>query len=165
MKKLIYSLIILSLTAFTMHKYYVSVTEIHIKPDKLEIIIRTFPDDIERVLTETYHSKADLSKRPTRELLKMYLLTHFSIDVDSMPVEYKFSGFTQEDEFYIILLEAKIPGNTKQISIKNTILQDLFDKQKNIVHFFYKRDKASFILIKEEPVAVYELTKKVANSN
>ena len=157
MKKLIYTLLFLGLTAFTMHKYYVSVTEVYIKPEKLEIIIRTFPDDIERILAETYHSKANLSKNPTRKLLKMYLFTHFSIDVDGMPVEYKFSGFTQEDEFYIILLEAKIPGNPKQISIKNTILQDLFDEQKNIVHFFHGDDKTSFILIKQDPVAVYKL--------
>ncbi len=159
MKKLIYTLLFFGLTAFTMHKYYVSVTEVYIKPEKLEIIIRTFPDDIERVLIDTYHVKADLSKKPTRELLKFYLLTHFSIDVDGMPVEYKFSGFTQEDEFYIILLEAKLPGKPKQISIKNTILQDLFEEQKNIVHFFYGDDKASFILIKQEPMAVYKLQK------
>ena len=47
-------MIFLVLTAFAWHKYYVSVTEIDIKNDKLEIIIRTFPDDVENILHDDY---------------------------------------------------------------------------------------------------------------
>ena len=159
MKKLLYTLMILSITAFSMHKYYVSVTEIYVKPDKLEIIIRTFPDDIENVLKDTYHINADLSKKQTRKLLQEYMHSHFLIDVDNQPINYQYTGITTEDEFLVILLQANIDKTPQKITVKNTILQDLYDEQKNIVHFFYKNDKASFILIKQEPVAVYKLVK------
>ena len=159
MKKLLYTLIILSITAFSMHKYYVSVTEIYVKPDKLEIIIRTFPDDIENALKDTYHINADLSKKQTRELLQEYMHSHFLIDVDNQAINYQYTGITTEDEFLVILLQANIDKTPQKITVKNTILQDLYDEQKNIVHFFYKNDKASFILIKQEPVAVYKLVK------
>ncbi len=140
-----------------MHKYYVSVTEIYIKTGKLEIIIRTFPDDIENVLKENYQIKADLSQKQTRELLKEYLRSHFLITTDNQVVDCRFAGFTQEDEFFVILLEAGLAGKPGRISIKNTILQDLFEEQKNIVHFFYKDDKASYILTKQNPIAEFKL--------
>jgi len=159
MKKLLYTFIILSITAFSMHKYYVSVTEVYIKPDKLEIIIRTFPDDIENVLKDTYHINADLSKKQARELLKEYINSHFLVDIDNQPIDYQYAGMTMEDEFLVILVQAKINQTPQKIVVKNTILQDLYDEQKNIVHFFYKNDKASYILIKQEPVAVYKLAK------
>ncbi len=159
MKNLLYTLIILSITAFSMHKYYVSVTEIYIKPDKLEIIIRTFPDDIENVLKDTYHINADLSKKQTRKLLQEYINSHFIFNVDNQPVNYQYAGVTMEDEFLVILLQAKIGKTPQKIVVKNTILQDMYDEQKNIVHFFYKNDKASFILVKQDPVAVYKLGK------
>ncbi len=159
MKKQVYFLFFFGLTAFVWHKYYVSVTEVYINPEKLEIIIRTFPDDIENVLSDTYHIKAGLSQKQTRELLKDYIRSHFLILIDNQLVDYQFDGFTQEDEFLVILLETSYRDTLHQISIKNTILQDLFEEQKNIVHFFYKDDKASFILIKQDPVAVYKLRK------
>ena len=159
MKKLIYTLFFLGIAAFTLHKYYVSVTEVYIKPEKLEIIIRAFPDDIENVLKDTYHIKTNLSKKQIHKLLKDYIHSHFLIQLDNQFVDYQFDGFTQEDEFLVILLETSFKGKLHQISIKNTILQDLFEEQKNIVHFFYKDDKASFILIKQDPVAIYKLDK------
>ena len=159
MKKLLYTFIILSITAFSMHKYYVSVTEIYIKPEKLEIIIRTFPDDIENVLKDTYHINADISKKQTRKLLQAYINSHFLVDSDNQPIKYEYAGITMEDEFLVILLQANIDRTPKKISVKNTILQDLYDEQKNIVHFFYQDDKASFILIKQDPIAEYELKK------
>ena len=159
MKKLLYTFIILSITAFSMHKYYVSVTEIYIKPEKLEIIIRTFPDDIENVLKDTYHINADISKKQTRKLLQEYINSHFLVDSDNQPIKYEYAGITMEDEFLVILLQAKINQTPQKIVVKNTILQDLYDEQKNIVHFFYKNDKASYILIKQEPVSVYKLAK------
>ena len=157
MKKLLYSLVIFSITAFGMHKYYVSVTEVYIKPEKLEIIIRTFPDDIENVLKDTYHINADISKKQTRKLLQEYIHSHFLINVDNQSINYQYAGMTMEDEFLVILLEAHLDKTPEKISIKNTILQDMFDEQKNIVHFFYKNDKASFILVKQNPVAEYKL--------
>jgi len=144
------------LSAFAGHKYYVSVTEVHLKPKKLEIIIRTFPDDIRNVLADTYRIEADLSQKETQKYLKLYLLNHFLLQVDGKDVFYSFSGFTTQDGFFIILLEAEIPENFSSIQLKNTILQDMFDEQKNIVHFLDGKHKKSFILTKENKLAVYK---------
>jgi len=158
MKKLLYLLLFFSTTAFAWHKYYVSVTEIDIKDDHLEIIMRTFPDDIENVLHDLYGIKADLSQKTTQKFLEDYIKTHFLIyDGQNQPITYQFVGTTLQDNFLVILLQAPIPPNLKELQVKNTILFDMFDEQKNIVHFIKGTQKSSYILIKKDPVAVFEL--------
>jgi len=156
MKKTIIILGFILLSGFAWHKYYVSVTEVNIKKDKLEIIIRTFPDDIQNVLADTYHIKADFDQKKTYKYLKLYLLDHFILQIDNKEIMYTFSGFTREDGFFIILLESKIPEKYTEIKIKNTLLQDMFDEQKNIIHFLAENSKESFILTKNNPIAIYK---------
>jgi len=158
MKKLFYLFIFLLLNSFGMHKYYVSITEVHIKSGKLEIIIRTFPDDIQNALHDFYQINPDLENLDNEILkyLKLYLLEHFQLAVDKKELPYTFSGFTLQDGFFIILLEAKLPSGYSQIQLKNTLLQDMFDEQKNIVHFMDGAHKESYILVKNSPIAKFD---------
>ena len=157
MKKILIFTAFILFTGFVAHKYYVSVTEVNIKSGKLEIIIRTFPDDIQNALSDIYHINAGMEKldETTRKYLKLYLLEHFQLAVDNKELPYSFSGFTQQDGFFVILLEAKMPDDYSSIRLKNKLLQDMFDEQKNIVHFIEGDRKESFILNKDNPVAVY----------
>jgi len=157
MKKLIYIILFFALTAFAWHKFYVSVTEVEVNPHQLDIIMRVFPDDIENVLEDNYKIQADLSKKQTKFFLRNYLQSHFIIFINGQTIDYRFLGTTMEDNFLVILLQADLPKEVHQIKIKNTVLQDKFEAQKNIVHFIRKDDKKSFILIKSDPVAVYDI--------
>ena len=146
------------LTAFAWHKYYVSVTEINVKPQKLEIIIRTFPDDIENILHDNYHISTEVSNAKTKPFLKDYLYAHFELFVnDNNSLNYQFLGATIEDGFLVLLLQAKLPEKVEKIKVKNTLLFDAFDEQKNIIHFIRGADKQSFILVKQDPEAVYKI--------
>ena len=158
MKKTIIILGFILLSGFAWHKYYVSVTEVNIKKDKLEIIIRTFPDDIQNVLADTYQIKPNFDDidMVSRRFLQLYVFEHFRLLVDEKEVNYAYSGFMTEDGFFIILLEAKIPENFSRLQIKNTLLMDMFEEQKNIVHFLEKNRKESAVLTKDNPIALYQ---------
>ncbi len=160
MKNLLYIILIFLLSGFAKHKYYVSVTEIDIKKDHLEIIMRTFPDDIENVLSDLYHIKADLSQKQTQALLKDYIQSHFKLwsDKEREPIAYQYLGYTIQDGFVILLLKAELLHPYQSIEVKNTVLFDLFDTQKNIIHFINEKDKKSFILVKSDPVAIYHFS-------
>jgi len=153
-------MIFLVLTAFAWHKYYVSVTEIDVKSDKLEIIIRCFPDDIENILHDDYQIDADITDKKIKPYLEDYLRSHFELFInDDEPLDYQFLGTTIEDNFLVLLLQAKLPEKVKKIKVKNTLLFDAFDEQKNIVHFIKGQDKQSFILVKQDAEAVYSVKK------
>ena len=151
-------MIFLVLTAFSWHKYYVSVTEIDVKSDKLEIIIRTFPDDIENILHDNYQITAGLKDKKIKPYLEDYIRSHFELFVnDDEPLDYQFLGATIEDNFLVLLLQAKLPEKVDRIKVKNTLLFDVFDEQKNIVHFIKGKNKQSFILVKQDSEAVFSV--------
>jgi hypothetical protein len=115
------------------------------------MIMRVFPDDIENILHDKYEIQADLSQRETKEFLYRYVYEKFHIWIGEEELAYEILGTTEKDEFLVILLQAEVPENTDQIVVKNTLLQDLFDEQKNLLHFINQDKKQSFILNKENP--------------
>jgi len=153
MKKLLILPFLLLITSFILHKYYVSVMEINYKPasHQFEMIMRVFPDDIETILHDEYEIQADLSQRETKEFLYRYVYEKFHIWIGEEELAYEILGTAEKDEFLVILLQAEVPDNTHLIVVKNTLLQDLFDEQKNLLHFINQDKKQSFILDKENP--------------
>ena len=143
------------MTAFVWHKYYVSVTEVFIKKEKLEIIIRAFPDDVENILKDEYHISPDFSAKQTQDYLKIYLQRKFSVSFDNKEKPFHYLGSTLQDTYLVILLEVPVDKNYKSIWIKNTLLMDMFDEQKNIIHFLYEDKKESYILTKRNFIAKF----------
>jgi len=117
--------------------------------------MRTFPDDMENILEDTYHTNIEIADKQFNKLLKHYLDSRFILYVNNKPVNYKLIGTTLEDNFLVILIQAEFAKEIQEIKVKNTILQDMFEEQKNIIHFINGNDKKSFVLEKANPVAVY----------
>ena len=153
MKKIVIPIIFVLVTSFGLHKYYVSVTEMNYDSNsgKIEIIMRVFPNDIENVLHDTYEIDADLTKRETKNFLYRYINKSFHIWSGEEEIAYNILGTSEEYDFLIILIEAKTASDLHDLIVKNTVLQDLFDEQKNLLHFKSGDKKQSFILEKGNP--------------
>jgi len=140
-----------------LHKFYVSVTNINYieKSDALQITSRIFVDDLEDLLKERYEIDAALDTEKESPLadsyIQKYLKRKFILKLDDEVAEYNFIGKKYDDDVVILYLEVTDVGfNTlKSISIQNDILTDLYDEQKNLVHFKWKGKKKSFVLIRE----------------
>jgi len=160
MKKTIYLFIILLFSSFIWHKYYVSVTEIYIKKNKLEIIMRVFPDDMENALKDNYSIKNGLMDSKNKFYLEMYLHEHFELTSAGKTLPYNLTGVLQEDGFFILLIEVDTMNEIGQLCVTNSVLTDLFDEQKNIIHFLYgQHQKQSFILQKPNLSVCVDLDK------
>ncbi len=135
--------------SFSLHKFYVSVMEIHVNKqnNKLEIILRTFPDDIDRALKDNFHINPDNSKY--NNYLQTYLKQNIRFAFDDKEIGYKILGTTKEDGFLVILIEISLNKTTKKLQIYDTFLLDEYDEQKNIIHFLKDNDKRSYILNKQ----------------
>ena len=123
-----------------LHPFHVSTTEInHNAGDKtLEISCKIFVDDFESCLSKQYHTKVDLSSASVKtamdSLVKKYLITHLHISADSKPVTMNYLGFEKESEAANIYLEVENVASVKRVDIVDSILQDFYDDQINIVH-------------------------------
>ena len=150
-------LLVLPLIAFNVaHKFYISVTNIGYSEtdDALQITTRIFIDDFKDLMQERYGFDAKLNSdnesKLTDEYIEKYLRTKFLVSINGEAKAFDFLGKEYEDDIMICYLEITnidFP-NIKTIELTNEVLMDLFDEQKNLVHFKIKGKKTSFVLIK-----------------
>ena len=151
-------ILVLPLMAFTsIHKFYVSVTNIGYseKDSALQITSRVFKDDFENVLEERYDFKTELGSETESPLadsyVERYLRTKFLVRINEEDAHFTYIGKKRENDVLIFYLE--IPNlnyqQIKSLEIQNEVLTDLFEEQQNVIHFKLKDLKKSFILMRE----------------
>ncbi len=139
------------------HKFYVSVTNIEYydKEKALQITSRVFIDDFEKVLEERYEVKTLIGtpeEIPDADsYIEKYLNAKFLVKINGDAVQYQFLGKKFDNDIMICFLE--IPNvsldKLNSIEIQNELLMDIFEEQKNILHFKILEKKKSFVLIRE----------------
>ncbi len=139
------------------HKFYVSVTQVeYYAPDKaVQITSRVFIDDMEKALEERYG--VDLLLATAKEspqadaYIEKYLQAKFAVRIDGEPAAWYFLGKKIDGDMIVLFLE--VPDinleNLRTVEIQNEVLMDVFEEQKNIVHFKFGDRKKSFVLLRE----------------
>lgn len=162
---LIAFLFIGSHTVNSVHKFYVSVTNIEYseKEDAFQITTRIFIDDLEDILLERYELEAKLdSNQEAAEAdryIERYLRSKFAVSLDGSERNFTFIGKKYDNDVIICYLEVEqVNFNAlKEIQVQNEVLMDLFEEQQNIVHMKWKGKKRSFVLIRENNKAMLKL--------
>ncbi len=159
--KLLIVLFILPLCAFTtMHKYYISVTQVNYIEDAqaIQITSRIFIDDFENLLRERYDENITLAGedelKTTDLYIEKYLTEKLEIKINGKPAELNFIGKEYDVDIMKCYLEILGIGSIESIEIKNKVLFDLFDDQQNIVKTKINSKQKSFILISQNDKAV-----------
>lgn len=151
-------ILILPLFAFVaVHKFYVSVTNIkYSEKDKtLQITSRVFIDDFDLLLKERYGVLTNLATKTeakdAEEYIQKYINTKFRISINEKDVPVTYIGREYDNDIIVLYLEVEdvVFKKLKSIEVENGMLTDLFDEQKNLVHFKFNEVKKSFVLIKE----------------
>ncbi|MGB1308442.1 MAG: DUF6702 family protein [Oceanihabitans sp.] len=153
--KYAFLIIIIPLFAFTgAHKYYVSVTKIEYVKEKesVQIISRIFIDDFERLLRERYDPNITLNAEDELSTIDMYMQRYLKekikIDINKEPSNFNFIGKEYEDDIVFCYLEIEGVKAINSFQITNTLLQDIFEEQENIVRTNINGKNKSFILKK-----------------
>lgn len=138
--KQIIILLILPFFAFnTMHKYYISVTQINYVSEKesVQIISRIFIDDFENILRERYDESITLAGKNEPEtvntFVEQYLKDKIAIKVNNKKANIVFIGKEYEADIMRCYLEIEGVKSIQSIEISNKILFDLFEDQQNII--------------------------------
>jgi len=144
------------LFAFTSaHKYYVSITKIEYVKDKqsVQIISRIFVDDFERLLRKRYDDTIVLNSGEDEttidEYTKKYLTSKIEIIINGEPKTATFIGKEYDEDILRCYLEIENIASIKTFQIKNKVLYDMFEEQKNIVRTHINNQHKTFVLIPE----------------
>lgn len=121
------------------HPIHVSVTEINHNAayKTLEISVRIFTDDFEKVLGKNYKTRIDLinpDRKGMDKLVSDYIKTHLSVKVDGKPVNFSYLGFEKEDEVINSYLQVDNITTVNKMELVDKLMHDLFTDQTNLIH-------------------------------
>lgn len=159
-KTLILTLFLLACSFVSLHKYYVSVTDIdYIKEKKaVQITARLFIDDFEKLLLERYDLKVALDKEINNESVNYYIQKYFSkkleVELNGQIKEIVFLGKEREDDQLYFYFEIEDIAEIKKLKVTNQLLLDVFDNQQNITHLNVNGIKKSFLFISDNTSGV-----------
>ncbi|MDW5290443.1 DUF6702 family protein [Formosa sp. PL04] len=152
------------LLAFTtVHKYYVSITEIHYVKEKqsVQIITRIFIDDIEKLMRQRFDESITLAGKNESEkadfYLEKYLKEKIQIKINGENVNIQFIGKEYDDDIAVCYIEIPNVDNISEFEIKNHVLYDVFEEQQNVVRLDINGKKKTFILIAENDKGLLKL--------
>ena len=154
-KKLLHFIIpiflVVLLSSFAWHKFYVSVTQIDYVPNKkrVEITSRIFIDDLEKALDKKYKKKFYLTS--TREienadaLIQEYLKEKIKISINKKAQNIEYLAREVEGDVLIFYTKIAISKKINTFEIYNSLLTDIYKEQQNIVHLNINGNKNSFL--------------------
>lgn len=154
-------ILVLPLIAFTtMHKYYVSVTQINYIKEKqsVQITSRLFIDDFENVLKQNYDEDIVLVDEDNPEMIDdymdKYLKTRLKLNVNNEVVTFNFIGKEYEGDIVKCYLEVENVKTITSFQVTNRVLFDLQKDQQNIVKTKINSVNKSVILTSDNPKAL-----------
>jgi hypothetical protein len=155
-KKLFLILVIPLLSFVTIHKFYVSVTEVKYseKDKSLQILLRIFIDDIEKTLEERYAVNTELAtpkeNKEVNKYLERYINDKLTIKINGVKSKLSFLGKEYDVDIMKCYVEIENVDyeSLQQIEVSNEILFEQFEEQQNIIHFRLPDRVKSFLLVK-----------------
>lgn len=151
--KISYCIIAFTLfTSLTMHKFYVSVTQVEFVNEKqsVQIISRIFIDDLELALQNRYDQNIKLIEEKESKNVDVYIEKYFKqklkITLNSKETAYQFLGKKYENDILYFYFEIENVKDIKHLEITNQILFDALPDQQNIVKIKAKTEHKNYIL-------------------
>ena len=147
-----FGLLFLTLTSFSVHKFYVALYQVNYAPEKkmLQITTRLFIDDLNNTLEKKYQKKINLgSEKETEEdlnLFKKYFAEKFSVKVNGQTKTLLFLSKEMEGDVLICYFSIKDIHKINTLEIYNSVITDNISEQQNIMHFNVSGVKNTLLL-------------------
>ena len=147
-----FGLLFLTLTSFSVHKFYVALYQVNYAPEKkmLQITTRLFIDDLNDAVAKKYKRKINLgSEKETEEdlsLFKKYFAEKFSIKVNGQIKPIVFLSKEMEGDVLICYFSIKDIHKINTLEIYNSVITDNNSEQQNIMHFNVSGIKNALLL-------------------
>jgi len=148
-------LVIIGLSSFGLHKFYMSIYQINYVPEKkmLQITTRIFVDDLNAALSNQFKKKTHVcEENETSEdlvLMQKYLAEHFTIKVNGQQKNIQFLSKELDANVVVAYFRIQDVAKIKSLAIKNTALFDVNAEQQNIIQTTIYGKKESLLLTQD----------------
>mgnify|MGYP006999713200 CR=1 FL=1 len=155
-KKRLLLLCIVPFFAFTVHKYYISLTQIEFNNSKnsIEVITNVFVDDIETALNAIHSKKFELDTKnelkDSDTYFNEYLQKNLAFKIDGKSVAFNYLGKEYDGDVVFFYLEITDIQSIGTIEVENSLLIKHFPTQQNLVKSKVNKKHKSALLTKSE---------------
>ncbi|MEC5165193.1 hypothetical protein RCH18_000918 [Flavobacterium sp. PL11] len=136
-----FGLFFLTLSSFSVHKFYVSLYQVNYAPEKkmLQITSRIFVDDLEEAISKKHQKKINLgSEKETDQdmiFFKKYFTEKLSIKINGQPKAINFLSKEMDGDVLICYFNIKDIQKIKTLEVYNAVITESNSEQQNIMHF------------------------------
>jgi hypothetical protein len=144
------------------HPFFISITEMNHNQSEqvLEISVKLFYDDLEKVLSAEHKVMVDLNKpkdkAQVQKFIAQYLQQHLRIKLDGKAVTPEFLGYEIEREAAWCYLQVEQVSSIKKVDVFNDIFFQHFSSQINMMHVIVKGNRKSMRLNNPDTQASFE---------
>ena len=121
------------------HPFFVSITELTIEDDTLQISIRVFSDDVETALNDFHGDQVFLNVDQASfdhfKRISAYLQSTFRISHAAKDLKVDWLGHEFEDDVCWIYGDVPLNDDPSILFIMNRMLMNVFDSQQNLIHY------------------------------
>ena len=158
---ILFSGLILLISGFAFHEFYVSLCKIDHNPETnaLEITMKIFTDDLEYGITgskDFYGLGTEKEPVEADSLIWSYIIKNFMVSINGEPGSYLYIGKEVELDVTWIYLEIEKISGFDKIEITNRMLTELYRDQVNLINVNYTGKTLGLLLKKDKPSGVLE---------
>jgi hypothetical protein len=139
------------------HKYYVSVSNVKYskKAKSVQMVTRFFIDDLQVVLNARNTVAVELGAVKEIEnhypAIQRYLDAKLSIKIHNQKIAPDFLGAEYEGDQIVLYIEFKTEQVPTELEMTFNAFFEMFEDQKNLVHFKIKGERKTLILDRSTP--------------
>ena len=152
---------LLPLFSASTHKYYVSTTDMFLKPEQnqIQLVVRVFTDDFTASLSRFASTVLKLDPDELSETvisghMSAYFQQHFQLKSPNTAV-FSFVGWEYKQDQTVLYASFDSLPEMTQLEWSNTFLMGVFPEQKNIVTLSTSAGKKSYLHTKDHIFAKY----------
>ena len=158
----LFFLTLITISCFALHKFYVSTTSIKYIPEdrSLQITVQVFTDDFEFTLqkiTSGIKLNPDNKVELVDSLIKKYFKKNLVFKSKDSILQFDYLGKIYRNDLLVAYLEILLDSTITNFDVKNTLLFDFTDDQKNILHFRSRGRRKSFLSVSSRHTFEVEL--------
>ena len=158
----LFFLTLITISCFALHKFYVSTTSIKYIPEdrSFHITVQVFTDDFEFTLQKKSSGiklNPDNKVELVDSLIKKYFKKNLVFKSKDSILQFDYLGKIYRNDLLVAYLEILLDSTITNFDVKNTLLFDFTDDQKNILHFRSRGRRKSFLSVSSRHTFEVEL--------
>lgn len=119
------------------HEYYVTITELNLKNDTLQVAVKIFTDDLEQAIERETNERLFLDHSTSNEkalkVVSSYEDRHVKFSNDDQDLTTTWMGIEYDSDACWLYGYALLPKGTKMLVVKNDLMIDQHHDQQNII--------------------------------